>query len=161
MLHGCEITTFSLSSSLLLSSLLCFALLWSSSTLGLGLCTPPSSPSFALLVPVSTSSSFFPLLLPSPPPSVVYQDGFYGAADLYVSNFYSRTTRHICPSRHAYGFLLWGDSACACSHALHRAACRVVKHMVRPTKPSFIKHGRDFWQSPPAGIKHLPICFHM
>ncbi|XP_054891477.1 RNA binding protein fox-1 homolog 2 isoform X4 [Poeciliopsis prolifica] len=79
-------------------------------------------------------------------PGVVYQDGFYGAADLYVSKLTSETTRHLCPCLHgllsallfSFRFVFFpfpfpsrGDSACAFSRAPHRAACMMVKLLKR------------------------------
>uniref|UniRef100_A0A3P9PQA7 RNA binding protein fox-1 homolog 2 n=1 Tax=Poecilia reticulata TaxID=8081 RepID=A0A3P9PQA7_POERE len=74
-------------------------------------------------------------------PGVVYQDGFYGAADLYVSKLTSEMTHHLCPCLHSllsallflffFPFPSWGDSACAFSHAPHRAACMMVKLLKR------------------------------
>uniref|UniRef100_A0A3Q3IFL0 RNA binding protein fox-1 homolog 2 n=1 Tax=Monopterus albus TaxID=43700 RepID=A0A3Q3IFL0_MONAL len=70
-------------------------------------------------------------------PGVVYQDGFYGAADLYVSKLTSH--RHTLPAPpltpFSCSFLLWGESACASGHVPHRAACvtmngPAVKHDV-------------------------------
>uniref|UniRef100_A0A4W6DP20 Fox-1 C-terminal domain-containing protein n=1 Tax=Lates calcarifer TaxID=8187 RepID=A0A4W6DP20_LATCA len=59
-------------------------------------------------------------------PGVVYQDGFYGAADLYVSKLTSH--RHALPVPPLTPFSCsffssGGDCACASSHGLHRAAC--------------------------------------
>uniref|UniRef100_A0A7N8WLC7 RNA binding protein fox-1 homolog 2 n=1 Tax=Mastacembelus armatus TaxID=205130 RepID=A0A7N8WLC7_9TELE len=64
-------------------------------------------------------------------PGVVYQDGFYGAADLYVSKLSRPPTppppTHLpAPSLTPFSCSFvssGGDSACASGHVLHRAAC--------------------------------------
>lgn len=108
MLHGCEITTCFLSLSF---SLLCFAVLWRWSTLVLGLCTTV----FATPRPLPRTYSF-PPLCSSCALSVVYQDGFYGAADLYVSKLTARPTHPLWPSRLSLAscssFSSGSDSAC-------------------------------------------------
>ena len=109
------LSSLSLSLSFSLFLLLFCVVLWHSSGFGTvhhSVCTPPlattpSSPPPSL--PRSSSSSL----------SVVYQDGFYGAADLYVSKLTSHpTTQPLCPlpSRLSpalfFFFPSGGDSAC-------------------------------------------------
>lgn len=123
---------------------LVFAVLWRSSTLFFWDCaplclhplnytvTPASSYSSSPLRPFPFSSAL----------SVVYQDGFYGAADLYVSklNLPSDTPSLSIPSRLSPAlFSSGGDSACASSHALHRAACVKVNE---PTTRSCLETQR-------------------
>ncbi len=110
------------SSPLFLFPLFVFAVLWRSSTLVLGLCTTPFAP------PPLHPTTLLPLSVSLPFPSslsVVYQDGFYGAADLYVSKLTSHRHALSVPPLTAFScsFSSGGDSACASSHALHRAAC--------------------------------------
>lgn len=121
MLHGCEITTYSLSLSLSLSFVFCCVVTFLHSGFGTvhhSVCTP-STLHPPTLLPISPRSSF--------PLSVVYQDGFYGAADLYVSKLTSRPTHPLCPSPSrlspALLFPLGVILHVASSHALHRAAC--------------------------------------
>lgn len=80
---------------LLSLSLLCFLLSWHSSTLVLGLCTAVCAPPPPL--PMYPSLPLVPLPCSSHHLSVVYQDGFYSAADLYVSTLTSSPT-HTCSS---------------------------------------------------------------
>lgn len=131
MLHGCEITSFLslfLSLSVFLFPLV-IAVLWPSPTLVFGtvhhsICTPlhyTPFPSYFAPAPLSLSRPSSSSSL-----SVVYQDGFYGAADLYVSKLTSH--RHALPVPPLTPFSCsffssGGDCACASSHGLHRAAC--------------------------------------
>lgn len=123
---------FSLSTwSLFFSILLCCDLHppWVSGTVHHSVRTAPSTScsSSALSPPLS-----LPLPCSPPPPlSVVYQDGFYGAADLYVSKFTSNRHTISVPPLTAFScsfffFPSWGDSACVSGHALHRAASIMV-----------------------------------
>lgn len=110
-----------------------FAVLWPPSTLGFWDRAPLCSHCtlhfllFFRSVPLSLS---LPLPCSPPPLSVVYQDGFYGAADLYVSKFTSNRHTISVPPLTAFScsffFPSWGDSACVSGHALHRAASIMV-----------------------------------
>lgn len=142
MLHGCEITTF-LSLSLPLSSFFSLSLPNPSFSLFccvvtsihpgfLGPCTtlfalhPPLPALLPLCPPPPSLSPSHVLLLP--PLSVVYQDGFYGAADLYVSKFTSNRHTISVPPLTAFscsfffsllGWFCMCVRSCAAQSCLH------------------------------------------
>lgn len=119
MLHGCEIMNY----SLFLSCVFCSCDIrplwfWDCAPLFV----PPPHP-----LPVYPSLPFVPLPCSSRHLSVVYQDGFYSAADLYVSTLTSNPT-HICSLPHSppCSFFLFffsaSDSACCVQ------SCAVQSH---------------------------------
>lgn len=124
MLHGCEIMIYSLFLSFFVFLLCCDVhplWFWDCALLF----APPPRHSTLLLSSLSLLS-------------VVYQDGFYGAADLYVSTLISGPTHLPLPPSPLHSFLLLSPLRVilhvASSHALHRVAC------IKVNEPTVYKH---------------------